>query len=163
MKHFWRENITRLIKLGLALKGLLLLFNRIERISNPKPIIQEAEVSHKLETIYDVGTETFKVLDNTNVSFTMRPRKFCQDNVIMIMSAPGNFKERDKYRNRYRDFNVTSVFLLGTTEDEDISAELREEAVGHGDLLQISVKDDYWALAYKTLAGFIWVNRLEDK
>ena len=157
--NFWRENITRLIKLCLVLKALLLLLNRIESLSNPKPIIEEAEVSHKLETIYDVDTETFKVLDNTNVSFIMRPRKFCQDNVILIMSAPGNFKERNKYRSRYRGYNVTSVFLLGSTEDPDVAAELREEAVGHGDLLQISVKDNYWALAYKTFAGFVWVNR----
>ena len=51
------------------------------------------------------------------------------------------------------------MFLLGQVTDKIVTDELREENVAHGDLIQISVKDHYTALSYKTLSGFVWVNR----
>ena len=53
---------------------------------------------------------------------------------------------------------VRLIFLLGQTSP-DIQAELQAENIGHGDLVQISVRDHYTALSYKTLSGFVWVNR----
>ena len=43
--------------------------------------------------------------------------------------------------------------------DPELMAELREEHLSHGDLVQVSVRDHYTALSYKTLSGFVWVNR----
>ena len=51
------------------------------------------------------------------------------------------------------------VFLLGQVTDKLVMSELREENLASGDLVQISVRDHYTALSYKTLSGFIWVNR----
>ena len=52
-----------------------------------------------------------------------------------------------------------SVFLVGEVPDPELMAELREEHLSHGDLVQVSVRDHYTALSYKTLSGFVWVNR----
>ena len=54
---------------------------------------------------------------------------------------------------------VSLVFLLGQVTDKLVMSELREENLVSGDLVQISVRDHYTALSYKTLSGFIWVNR----
>merc|ERR1712154_727535 len=54
---------------------------------------------------------------------------------------------------------VFMLFLLGSTLDTTIQESLQGENMLHGDLVQISVQDHYKALAYKTLTGFIWVNR----
>ena len=51
------------------------------------------------------------------------------------------------------------MFLLGQVTDKLVMSELREENLASGDLVQISVRDHYTALSYKTLSGFIWVNR----
>ena len=51
------------------------------------------------------------------------------------------------------------VFLVGEVPDPELMAELREEHLSHGDLVQVSVRDHYTALSYKTLSGFVWVNR----
>ena len=52
-----------------------------------------------------------------------------------------------------------AVFLVGEVPDPEVMAELREEHLSHGDLVQVSVRDHYTALSYKTLSGFVWVNR----
>ena len=54
---------------------------------------------------------------------------------------------------------VSLVFLLGQVMDKLVMSELREENLASGDLVQISVRDHYTALSYKTLSGFIWINR----
>ena len=54
---------------------------------------------------------------------------------------------------------VSLVFLLGQVTDKLVMSELREENLASGDLVQISVRDHYTALSYKTLSGFIWANR----
>lgn len=54
---------------------------------------------------------------------------------------------------------MSLVFLLGQVTDKLVMSELREENLASGDLVQISVRDHYTALSYKTLSGFIWANR----
>ena len=51
------------------------------------------------------------------------------------------------------------IFLLGRPGSEAVQGELQAEQFAHRDIVQISVKDHYTALAYKTLTGFVWGNR----
>ena len=158
-KEFWKKHIRRGVLIFFVVKTVMGLQN----VLYPKPVIQRTNVSHKLETIYDVDSEKFKVLDKSDVSFLLRPRVACDKSisaVVMALSAPKNTQKREKLRRLFQNrTDVALVFLLGEIMDKEITNELREENVAHGDLLQISVKDHYTALSYKTLSGFIWINR----
>ena len=51
--------------------------------------------------------------------------------------------------------HVKLVFLLG----HPVTPVLQSESFVHGDIVQSSVRDHYTTLHYKTLSGFVWVNR----
>ena len=160
-KEFWKKHIRRGILIFIVVKIVMGLQN----VLYPKPVIQRTSISHKLETIYDLDSEKFKILDKNDISFLLRPRVTCSkaiSSVVMSLSAPKNTQKREKLRRLFQNrTDVALVFLLGEITDKEVTNELREENVAHGDLLQISVKDHYTALSYKTLSGFIWVNRYE--
>ena len=118
-------------------------------------------MSNRLETIYSIETESFNILDKEDITFTLRPWRGCQDTqlVVMALSAPKNTEKRELLREALSSRpGVRLIFLLGQTSP-DLQAQLQAENVGHGDLVQISVRDHYTALSYKTLSGFVWVNR----
>ena len=76
----------------------------LQNVIYPKPQIKETRVSNRLETIYDLEAERFRVLDKAEVSFTLRPRLSCQDTdiVIMALSAPKNTAKRSRLREALR-------------------------------------------------------------
>jgi len=158
-KEFWKFHGRNALVIFVAVKVIMGLQN----VLYPKPQIAETQVSRKLESIYDLESERFSILDKTDVSFLLRPRISCQatDMVIMALSAPNNTEKRQRLREALRDSpGVSLVFLLGQVTDKLVMSELREENLASGDLVQISVRDHYTALSYKTLSGFIWANRL---
>jgi len=158
-KEFWKFHGRNALVIFLAVKVIMGLQNVIY----PKPKITETLVSRELETIYDLESERFSILDKTDITFLLRPRLSCQntDMVIMALSAPNNTEKRQRLREALSDRpGVSLVFLLGQVTDKLVMSELREENLVSGDLVQISVRDHYTALSYKTLSGFIWVNRL---
>ena len=133
----------------------------LQNVIFPKPSIKETKVSHLLETIYSVDTESFSILDKEDISFTLRPRLACQDVevVVMALSAPKNVEKREALRSQLSSkAGVRLIFLLGQTTAA-LQKELQAENIAHSDLVQISVRDHYTALSYKTLSGFVWVNR----
>ena len=80
--------------------------------------------------------------------------------VILVLTAPKNFEKR----KRMRSFTIGEeipelLFLLGTVADEDLQNCLEEENRMFGDMLQISVKDSYQNLPYKTISGFDYVSQ----
>ena len=77
----------------------------LQNVLYPKPQIAETQVSRKLESIYDLESERFSILDKTDVSFLLRPRLSCQatDMVIMALSAPNNTEKRQRLREALRD------------------------------------------------------------
>ena len=84
-----------------------------------------------------------------------------QDTLILsVLSAPSNLNKRNHLRSRFgRSGGVSLLFLLGKTTSSELQQRLEEENEQHGDLLQGSVLDSYHTLAYKTLMGFIWINK----
>lgn len=156
-KQFWKKHLRRGLLIFLAVKTIMGLQNVIF----PKPTIKETKVSNRLETIYSIETESFNILDKKDITFTLRPWRGCQDTqlVVMALSAPKNTEKRELLREALSSRpGVRLIFLLGQTSP-DLQAQLQAENVGHGDLVQISVRDHYTALSYKTLSGFVWVNR----
>ena len=55
------------------------------------------------------------------------------------------------------DVNVELIFLLGKVSDENLENLLKIESSLFGDILQVSVKDAYNNLAYKTIGGFDYI------
>ena len=133
----------------------------LQNVIFPKPTIKETKVSTRLETIYSIESESFNILDKRDITFTLRPRHSCQDVelVVMALSAPKNSEKREMLREALSSMGgVRLIFLLGQTSPA-LQTELQAENIAHGDIVQISVKDHYTALSYKTLSGFVWVNR----
>ena len=156
--EFWKKHFRRGVIIFLTVK----FFMGIQNFIYPKPVIHQTSVTHQLETIYDLDSEKFSILDKKDISFTLRPRIQCQKihTVVMALSAPKNSQKREKLRRMFQNrTGVAAIFLLGQITDKQVTDDLRAENVAHGDLLQISVKDHYTALSYKTLSGFVWVNR----
>lgn len=100
-KEFWKFHGRNALVIFVAVKVIMGLQN----VLYPKPQITETQVSGKLESIYDLETERFSVLDKTEVSFLLRPRLSCQatDMVIMALSAPNNTEKRQRLREALRD------------------------------------------------------------
>ena len=157
-KEFWLKHSRRAVVIFLAVK----LIMGLQNIIFPKPSIEPVTVSHKLETLYDADSDTFSVLDRTNVSFLMRPRIACKQVkiVLMALTAPKNVEKRERLRRQFGEKEgVYMLFLLGKTSSSALQEKLQTENMVHGDMVQISVMDHYKALSYKTLTGFIWANR----
>ena len=54
---------------------------------------------------------------------------------------------------------VKLIFLLGLPNDTETKILLKNEAEENDDILQINVEDSYHTLSYKSLSGFIWVQK----
>ena len=100
-KEFWKFHGRNALVIFLAVKVMMGLQNVIY----PKPQITETLVSRELETVYDLESERFSILDKTDISFLLRPRLSCQhtDMVIMALSAPNNTEKRQRLREALTD------------------------------------------------------------
>ena len=52
--------------------------------------------------------------------------------------------------------NVRYIFILGETEDKDLTDSIKEENEQNNDIIVVNFKDSYRNLTLKTLAGFHW-------
>jgi len=157
-KEFWLKHSRRAVVIFLTVK----LIMGLQNIIYPKPVIDPVTVTHRLETVYDQESDTFRVLDRSNVSFLLRPRAMCKNQKVMLMAltAPKNVQKRERLRRQFGEKDgVYILFLLGKTSSLSLQEDLQTENMMHGDMVQISVMDHYTALSYKTLTGFIWANR----
>ena len=83
---------------------------------------------------------------------------------VLVLSAPKNFPQRLAMRYFFKIPNAKTelIFLLGNVGDDDEMQQfLQEEHAIYGDILQMSVRDSYKNLTYKTVGGFdyIWYQR----
>ncbi len=51
------------------------------------------------------------------------------------------------------------VFLLGDSQDKEISTSLKNEAKKFQDILISNIPDGYSTLSYKTITGLIWIRK----
>jgi len=159
-KEPWKKHVKRgviIFVVGKIVMGL-------QNVVFPKPHIPSETVTHRLESLYDDVSSSFRVLDMDNVTFLQRPHRACGAEqgtqfLFMALTAPGNTEKRDRLRMTLEGQNYFLLFLLGQTSKTEVQEQLLSENLVHGDLMQISVKDHYSTLAYKTLSGFIWANR----
>ena len=96
-----------------------------------------------------------------NFTILCEPSNFGNKSIVaMILSAPGNVEKRQKTRSQLRSLQtkIDWVFVIGGT-----SANITKESQQYQDLMQISIEDKYENLAYKTLATFLWLHRLQHR
>ncbi len=108
----------------------------------------------------DLSENNFlNVIDQQNITVLKKPSAdHFKDVVFVILTAPGNYEKRQRTREQLQKFSskISWIFLIGTSthdNDKKLAAEISE----NGDFLQISVRDSYDNLAYKTLASFLWL------
>ncbi|CAH3117839.1 unnamed protein product [Pocillopora meandrina] len=83
------------------------------------------------------------------------------DLLMIVSSAPGNFKRRNNIRKTWafeRAFRPrwTTAFLVAKTQDKGVSNLLLEEDEANKDLVRASYYDHYWNQTRKIQMGFEW-------
>ena len=83
------------------------------------------------------------------------------DLLMIVSSAPGNFKRRNNIRKSWafeRAFRPrwTTAFLVAKTQDKGVSNLLLEEDEANKDLVRASYYDHYWNQTRKIQMGFEW-------
>lgn len=84
--------------------------------------------------------------------------------LILVSSAPGNFKRRDHIRRTWAIDNSTkprwkTAFLVAQTPEQKVSNLLLTENEIHADLIRADYNDHYWNQTLKLLMGFEWAAR----
>lgn len=160
-KKFWKKHLRRGLIIFTAVKLVMGLQNVIYR----KPVFGATRQAFALDSFYDRGSESFRLIDRKNVTFHLRPSLECPADggvvVVMALSAPRNTMKREQLRREVKKSvpGAVLIFLLGKTRSLEDQINLENEHLSHGDILQTTVIDAYYNLAYKTLSGFIWTNR----
>ncbi len=86
--------------------------------------------------------------------------------VYVVKSAVDHFERRAAirrtwgYEHRFSDVPIRTVFLLGSTEDEQVQSRVAEEYANHKDLVQGSFTDSYFNNTIKTMMGLRWTAEL---
>jgi hypothetical protein len=55
--------------------------------------------------------------------------------------------------------SIKLLFLLGKIPEKSVSEKVDQEERIFGDLLQSSIPEGYATLSYKSVSGFLWINR----
>jgi hypothetical protein len=82
--------------------------------------------------------------------------------LILIFTVPSNFLERKVIRETWLtpSYNNTGqvrhAFLIGTTNDEILTSQVKQEDADFGDIIQFNFWESYRNLTLKTLMGFKW-------
>lgn len=159
MKETLVKHLKRVFYVFVVVKTLM----SVQNVIHPKPAPRHVEVTHDIDSLYDLQSDTFRLIDQPNASFLQVPRWACDKDtkiVVTVLTALKNFEQRDQLRQLVKEVDEVSVlFLLGNTYSVDVHNLVRSENEIHGDILQGSTVDSYRTLAYKTLMGFVWVNR----
>ncbi|XP_046445688.1 lactosylceramide 1,3-N-acetyl-beta-D-glucosaminyltransferase A-like [Daphnia pulex] len=151
------ENYTRYL---VARLGML-------PIKNAKPLIPEfgPVINDVLSFRYPINIPSCPAAEITN-NTSANPSVF-----IAIISAPGNFKERNDIRATWLihlknvlEKNLLGIstrygFFLGQTQDDSIQKGIKEESRKHGDIIQIEMDDSYRNLTFKGIAVLNWVRQ----
>lgn len=105
-----------------------------------------------------------------NYTFVHNPSHKCRDKdfhvsprlVFLVKSAMRNFKRRNAIRatwgfeRRFSDVTVRTVFLLGTSDEQETQKLIEIEATSYRDVLQADFVDTYFNNTIKTMIGFRW-------
>lgn len=83
--------------------------------------------------------------------------------VAYIHTAPRNYKRRqllrDTWLRRTLFNNIRVAFMLGATEDAQLTDKIQLESSIYNDLVQLDYKDEYHNLTYKGVYAMKWISK----
>ena len=77
----------------------------------------------------------------------------------MISSGPAQFRNREVWRGRTKDWReIKIIFLVAKPQEgsKDLQKHIEEENEEFGDILQSDIVDGHRRLGYKILTGYVW-------
>lgn len=84
------------------------------------------------------------------------------DLLVIVVSSADHFQARQAIRKTWGQFAVERgaylLFLLGSTEDNQIQTKIIEEDKQHNDILQGQFNDHYYNLTLKTISMMKWIS-----
>ncbi len=119
--------------------------------------------SNYVLTIYlfswlNLAAASFRLLNLPDVDYDLIPsRNACSPSefLILVHSAPSNRELRDAIRETWGTVpEAKTVFLLGRVPSPEAQAEIENEHLHYGDILQGSFLDSYRNMTYKHLLGY---------
>lgn len=173
--------------LGLSKAELVLLLDQALRESQNGEVQgfgskKEESIPFRAGTVDQKVVESIVTYPWSNISNLINPHdyelvinqpNFCNKDglnktsvflLVLMTSSPSNFKQRDIQRKSCMSLsqvygrNFLSLFLLGDSGNEKISAKVVEESFKHGDILQENFQDSYINLTVKIQMGMKWVS-----
>nr|XP_027217777.1 beta-1,3-galactosyltransferase 5-like [Penaeus vannamei] len=108
--------------------------------------------------------------DDFPFEFLINEPEFCRskedlDVINFVGVAPWEKSARERIRRLWGNSTwrsvsgFSTVFLVGTTEEEGVMEAVQKESQVFRDIIQVSFRDTYDNLTLKTLSGFHWVDR----
>lgn len=108
--------------------------------------------------------------DDFPFEFLINEPEFCRskedlDVINFVGVAPWEKSARERIRRLWGNSTwrsvsgFSTVFLVGTTEEEGVMEAVLKESQVFRDIIQVSFRDTYDNLTLKTLSGFHWVDR----
>jgi len=155
--QWWWTSWKHFLKIIIIIKSLQFT----KWVLRPKTAAPLVEVENGLGDIYDHQTESFKILNENNVTFKLTPPSGCFNNQLLLLtvsSGPLNKKNRERWRNDVANFTdrVRLVFLVSSSPTVRDQSLLVTEHEKNGDIIQTSLPDGHRKLGYKILTGYVW-------
>ena len=86
---------------------------------------------------------------------------------ILVISAPGHFKQREAIRNSWGDTSnnkeVVFAFLVGLSDNETVTEAVIDESDKNSDVIVNNITDLYENLSLKTISAFNWMTEFCDQ
>lgn len=160
-----KYNIFKVIVIILS---ILLIYNYYNRPASIKVSVNDPKFSllgpynnteYEIDDVYD------QLIDIKNFTFKVNPQP-CQGYqsglllMIIISSNPVNYEKRTLIRNTWgRPVDSTKVvFLMGESDNVNVTRKIDEEIQKYGDIVQGSFTDAYRNMTYKHVMGLKWVS-----
>ena len=86
------------------------------------------------------------------------------DIIIIVHTAPSHLEKRQNIRQTYANrtkfvpYQIRIAFLLGLTNDKDVTQKLYSEHAAFNDTVMGDFKDDYHNLTLKGVMGYRWIS-----
>lgn len=108
--------------------------------------------------------------DDFPFEYLINEPEFCSskedlDIINFVGVAPWEKSARERIRRLWGNSTwrsvsgFSTVFLVGTTNEEGVMEAVQKESQVHRDIIQVSFRDTYDNLTLKTLSGLHWVDR----
>ncbi|XP_041379522.1 beta-1,3-galactosyltransferase 1-like [Gigantopelta aegis] len=141
----------------------------VKSTSRPSTTVKSTTVISRQDVCENCFEHNFKYIIQNDAVCNPREENSTIDLIVLVFTVHGHFKKREAIRETWLAVSggnkgtIRHVFLLGHTNDENLSKKVEEENDVHHDIIKESFVDSYQNLTYKTIMGFKWVTNFCSK